>query len=84
MTGHLLNPAEALRDPASSMAPDPLTGMFAGQILLSLEAHHADIARVQLSPAVPEATAIQFETARICTFTPGTSIGSTWSPRPMR
>jgi hypothetical protein len=63
MTGQLLNPAEALRDPAS-MAPDPLTGMFAGQILLSLEAHHADIARVQLSPAVPEAIAIQFQTAR--------------------
>lgn len=29
MTGQLLNPAEALRDPASSTAPDPpLTGMF--------------------------------------------------------
>jgi hypothetical protein len=64
MTGQLLNPAEALRDPASSMAPDPRTGMFAGQIPLSLDAHHADIARVQLSPAVPEAIAIQFETAR--------------------
>jgi len=64
MTGQLLNPAEALRDPASSMAPDPRTGMFAGQIPLSLHAHHADIARVQLSPAVPEAIAIQFETAR--------------------
>jgi hypothetical protein len=64
MTGQLLNPAEALRNPATSMAPDPRTGMFAGQILLSLDAHHADIPGVQLSPPVPEAIAIQFETAR--------------------
>ena len=27
MTGQLINPAEALRDPASAMAPDPRTGM---------------------------------------------------------
>jgi len=38
--------------------------MFAGQAALSLAAHHADIATVQLSPAVPEAIAIQFEAAR--------------------
>lgn len=31
---------------------------------MSLAAHHADIAKVQLSSAVPEAIAIQFETAR--------------------
>lgn len=64
MTGAFLNLAEALRDPVSAMAPDPRTGMFAGQVPLSLAAHHADIARVQLSPAVPESIAIQFETAR--------------------
>lgn len=64
MNGQHLNPAGALRDPASAMAPDPRTGMFADQATLSLAAHHADIARVQLSPAVPEAIAIQFETAR--------------------
>lgn len=64
MTPPHLNPAETLRDPASAMAPDPRTGMFAGQAALSLAAHHADIATVQLSPAVPEPIAIQFETAR--------------------
>jgi hypothetical protein len=53
MTGPQLNPAEALRDPASAMAPDPRTGMFAGQAALSLAEHHADIAIVQLSPAIP-------------------------------
>jgi len=64
MTGPRLNPAEALRDPASAMAPDPRTGMFAGQAALSLASHHADIAIVQISSAVPEPIAIQFETAR--------------------
>lgn len=64
MTPPLLNPAEALRDPESAMAPDPRTGMFAGQAARSLAEHHAYIAAVQLSPAVPEPIAIQFETAR--------------------
>lgn len=64
MTEQFLNPAEALRDPASVMAPDPRTGMFAGQMTWSLAAHHAEIARVQLSPAVPGPIAVQFETAR--------------------
>ena len=64
MTGPYVNPAETLRDPASAMAPDPRTGLFAGQAALSLAAHHADIATVQISPAVPEPIAIQFETAR--------------------
>ncbi len=64
MTPPHLNPAETLRDPATAMAPDPRTGMFADQIALSLAAHHADIAKVQLSPAVPDVIAIQFETAR--------------------
>ena len=59
-----LNSAEALRDPDSVMAPDPRTGMSFGQASLSLAAHHADIARIQLSTAVPEPIAIQFETAR--------------------
>jgi hypothetical protein len=60
----VLNAAEALRDAVSAMAPDPRTGMFAGQEPLSLAAHHADIAKVQPSPAVPEPVAIQFKTAR--------------------
>lgn len=64
MTPPLLNPAEALRDPDSAMAPDPRTGVFANEAALSLAAHHADIAAVQLGPAVPEPIAIQFETAR--------------------
>ena len=64
MTGPHLNPAEALCDPASAMAPDPRAGMFAGQAALCLAAHHADIAIVQLSPAVPDPIAIQFEIAR--------------------
>ena len=38
--------------------------MIAGQAALTLAAHHADIANVQLGPAVPEPIAIQFETAR--------------------
>lgn len=84
MNGQHLNPAEALRDPASAMAPDPRTGMFAGQATLALAANHADIARVQLGPAVPEAIAIQFETARNLYLYAGTSIGSTWSSRPRR
>lgn len=64
MTPPHLNPAEALRDPDTAMAPDPRTDMFAGQAAQSLAAHHADIATVQISPAVPEPIAIQFETAR--------------------
>ncbi len=58
VTGLFLNSAEALRDPVSAMAPDPR------QVALPLAVHHADIARVQLSSAVPERIAIQFETAR--------------------
>lgn len=59
-----LNKAETLRDPDTMMAPDPRTGMLVGQAARSLAAHHADIATVLLSPAVPEPIAIQFETAR--------------------
>lgn len=64
MTGQVLNPAEALRDPETVMEPDPRTGMFVGQVPPSLKAHHADIACIQLTSAVPESIAIQFETAR--------------------
>jgi hypothetical protein len=38
--------------------------MFAGQTLPSLAAHHRDIEAVQLTIEIPEAVAIQFETAR--------------------
>ncbi len=38
--------------------------MFAGQALPSLAAHHRDIEAIQLTTGVPEAVAIQFETAR--------------------
>lgn len=64
MTRPAISAAEALRDAASAMAPDPRTGALPGQEPLSLAAHHADVAKVQLSPAVPAAIAIQFETAR--------------------
>lgn len=64
MTGRFLSAADTLRDPASAMAPDPRTGTFMGQTTSSLVAHHAEIAKVQLSLAVPDPIAIQFETAR--------------------
>ncbi|CAE6938401.1 hypothetical protein R69608_05089 [Paraburkholderia nemoris] len=38
--------------------------MFAGQAPPSLAAHHRDISAIQLAIGVPEAVAIQFETAR--------------------
>lgn len=59
-----LQPSERLRDPATVMAPDIRTSMFIGQATPSLAVHHAEIANVRLSPAVPEPIAIQFETAR--------------------
>lgn len=60
----MLNLAESLRSPDTAAEPDPRTTMFAGQTLPSLAAHHRDIEAVRLGIGVPEAVAIQFETAR--------------------
>lgn len=46
------------------MEPDVRTVMFVGQNPPSLALHHRDISAIQLSPAVPQSVAIQFETAR--------------------
>ena len=59
-----LNAAESLRNPDSATEPDPRTTIFAGQDQPSLVAHHHDIAAISLTDGVPEAVAIQFETAR--------------------
>lgn len=59
-----LHPAERLRALNVIMEPDPRTTMFLGDVQPSLAAHHAAINVVQLSAAVPEPIAIQFETAR--------------------
>ena len=56
--------AERLRDPEIAQDPDERTTMFWGQNPPSLVSHHADIAKIQLDPSVPEAIAIQFETTR--------------------
>ncbi|HEX7933057.1 MAG TPA: hypothetical protein VF573_08285 [Paraburkholderia sp.] len=60
----ILNAAESWRSPDTAAEPDPRTTMFAGQTLPSLAAHHRDIEAIQLTIGVPEAVAIQFETAR--------------------
>lgn len=64
MKSTVLNAAESLRSPDTAAEPDPRTTMFAGQTLPSLTAHHRDIEAVRLAVGVPEAVAIQFETAR--------------------
>lgn len=64
MSDSTLPLAECLRSPETAMAPDMRTSMFAGQATPSLAAHHAEIATIRLSPAVPEPIAIQFETVR--------------------
>jgi hypothetical protein len=64
MTSPQLHPAEALRTPDSVVEPDPRTRVEAGHFSLSLAAHHAHIAQLQLSSAIPEPVAIQFETAK--------------------
>lgn len=46
------------------MQPDPRIEVVAGDRAASWAAHHAAIAAITLSPAVPEPIAIQFETAR--------------------
>ena len=64
MKSTILNTAESLRSPDAAAEPDPRTTMFAGQTPPSLAAHHRDIEAIQLATGVPEAVAIQFETAR--------------------
>jgi hypothetical protein len=64
MKSTILNSAESLRSPDAAAEPDPRTTMFAGQTLPSLAVHHRDIEAIQLTIGVPEAVAIQFETAR--------------------
>lgn len=63
-TSTILSAAESLRSPDTAAAPDPRTTMFAGQSLPCLAAHHQEIEAIQLTDQVPEAVAIQFETAR--------------------
>lgn len=64
MRSIILNAAESLRGPDTASEPDPRTMMFAGQAPPSLAIHHREIEAIQLSGAVPEDVAIQFETAR--------------------
>ncbi|MCR4470395.1 hypothetical protein [Burkholderia sp. SCN-KJ] len=64
MKSTILNAAESLRNPENTADPDPRTTTFPGQALPSLVAHHHDIEAIQLIVDVPEAVAIQFETAR--------------------
>lgn len=56
--------AESLRSPHNAVEPDPRTTVLAGEALPSLASHHSDIEAIQLAVGVPEAVAIQFETAR--------------------
>lgn len=59
-----LHPADRLRDSATAMLPDPRTVTWAAPEPPSLAAHHAGIAATQISSAVPEPVATQFENAR--------------------
>jgi hypothetical protein len=61
MKSTILSAAESLRSPNTAADPDP---RFDEQALPSFAAHHCDIEAIQLSVGVPEAVAIQFETAR--------------------
>ena len=64
MKSTILSTAENLRSPVTAAEPDPRIAMLAGQTQPSLAAHHLDIEAIQLTVDVPEAVAIQFETAR--------------------
>lgn len=59
-----LRPADRLRDSATAMLPDPRTVTWAAPAPPSLAAHHAGVAAIQISSAVPEPVATQFENAR--------------------
>lgn len=59
-----LHPADRLRDSSTAMQPDPRTVTWAAPEPPSLAAHHAGVSAIQISSAVPEPVAIQFENAR--------------------
>lgn len=59
-----LHPADRLRDSSNAMTPDPRTVTWAAPEPPSLAAHHAAVSTIQISSAVPEPVAIQFENAR--------------------
>lgn len=59
-----LHSADRLRDSATAMLPDPRTVAWAAPEPPSLAVHHAGVAAIQISSAVPEPVAIQFENAR--------------------
>lgn len=59
-----LHSADRLRDSATAMLPDPRTVTWAAPEPPSLAVHHAGVAAIQISSAVPEPVAIQFENAR--------------------
>jgi hypothetical protein len=56
--------AESLRDLGSVMEPDPRVGVLPDQAAVYLARHHEAISGIRLGHGVPEAVAIQFETAR--------------------
>lgn len=64
MPSRTLHPAESLRTLESVANPDPRTSLTWGQNSPSIAVHLTDISAIQLSSAVPEEIAIQFETAR--------------------
>jgi hypothetical protein len=64
MKSTMLNAAESLRSPENAALPDPRTAMLGDGTPPSLAIHHRDIEAIQLTASVPEAVAIQFETAR--------------------
>lgn len=59
-----LHPADRLRDSSTAMLPDPRTVTWTAPEPPSLAAHHTEVAAIQISSAVPEPVAIQFENAR--------------------
>ncbi len=59
-----LHPADRLRDSSTAMLPDPRMVTWAAPEPPSLAVHHAGVAAIQISSAVPEPVAIQFENAR--------------------
>jgi hypothetical protein len=64
MTRPDIHPADALRDTSSALEPDQRTVMAAAPHAPSLASHHAEIAAIRLSTAVPEPVAVQFEVAK--------------------
>lgn len=59
-----LHYADRLREISTAMEPDPRTVMWAAPQPPLLASHHAEVAVLQISSAVSEPVAIQFEVAR--------------------